>query len=158
MLAIQPMLVTPDVKIAKEPGITIIAHQMRPESSGSIHIKTRTRAAAGDPFNFLARASTASACSRHAHHAPHDEAPALAGLEPEEFAPGRKAQSDDELLDFVHAHRRDDLSSGRHCRWASIRWRWSTTAARARHRGSARRRCLDHADAHLGQHQLRRAS
>ena len=55
MLAIQPMLVTPDVKIAKEAGITVIAHQMRPESSGSIHIKT---ADASKPpainFNFLA--------------------------------------------------------------------------------------------------------
>ena len=53
--AIQPMLVTPDVKIAKEPGITMIAHQLRPESNGSIHIKT---ADASKPpairFNFLA--------------------------------------------------------------------------------------------------------
>src|SRR5437868_1960596 len=40
MVAIQPMLVTPEVKIAKEAGITIIAHQMRPESKGSIHIRS----------------------------------------------------------------------------------------------------------------------
>src|SRR5690348_13500851 len=40
MIAIQPMLVTPDVKIARERGITIIAHQMRPESKGSIHIRS----------------------------------------------------------------------------------------------------------------------
>jgi len=54
MLAIQPMLVTPEVKIAREPGITIIAHQMRPESNGSIHIKSAD--AATPPairFNFL---------------------------------------------------------------------------------------------------------
>src|SRR5205085_5093704 len=54
MIALQPMLVTPEVKLAKETGITIIAQQMRPESKGSIHIKT------SDPaqppairFNFL---------------------------------------------------------------------------------------------------------
>ena len=50
------MLVTPDVKLAKEPGITIIAHQMRPESKGSIHIKTAdAKAAARDPVQFTCR-------------------------------------------------------------------------------------------------------
>jgi choline dehydrogenase len=103
MLAIQPMLVTPEVKIAREPGITIIAHQMRPESKGSIHIKT---ADASKPpairFNFLAE-SIDRECLLATMRITRRlmEAPALAWIEPEEFGPGPQAQSDDELLDYV---------------------------------------------------------
>jgi choline dehydrogenase len=103
MMAIQPLLVTPDVKIAKEAGITVIAHQLRPESKGSIHIKT---ADAGDPpainFNFLAERidrDVLVAAMRTVRRL--FAAPAMAWLEPEEFAPGPQAQSDDELLDYV---------------------------------------------------------
>jgi len=102
MLAIQPMLVTPDVKIAKETGITIIAHQMRPESKGSIHIKTAD--AAKPPairFNFLSESidrecliSTMRITRRLM------DAPAMAWIEPKEFGPGPQAQSDDELIDY----------------------------------------------------------
>ena len=103
MLAIQPMLVTPDVKIAKEAGITVITHQLRPESKGSIHIKS---ADAGKPpainFNFLSERidrDVLLAAMRTTRRLM--QAPALAWLEAQEFAPGREAQSDDELLDFV---------------------------------------------------------
>ena len=103
MIALQPMFVTPDVKLAKEAGITIIAQQMRPESKGSIHIKT---ADASKPpairFNFLAESidrecllSTMRITRRLI------EAPAMTWLGPEEIAPSPKAQSDAELLDFV---------------------------------------------------------
>jgi choline dehydrogenase len=103
MLAIQPMLVTPEVKIAKEPGITIIAHQMRPESKGSIHIKTADASAPpAIKFNFLSESidrecliSTMRITRRLM------EAPAVAWIEPEEFGPGPQAQSDDELIDYV---------------------------------------------------------
>src|SRR5256714_7026537 len=97
------MLVTPDVKIAKEAGITIIAHQMRPESKGSIHIKT---ADASQPpairFNFLSE-SIDRECLLAAMRITRRlmQAPALAWLEPDEFGPGPQAQSDDELLDYV---------------------------------------------------------
>jgi choline dehydrogenase len=103
MLALQPFFVTPDIKLAKETGITIIAQQLRPESKGSIHIKT---ADAGQPpairFNFLSQdidreclLSTMRITRRLM------EAPAMAWLGPAEVAPGPKAQSDAELLDFV---------------------------------------------------------
>src|SRR6185295_2669774 len=103
MIALQPMLVTPEVKLAKETGITIIAQQMRPESKGSIHIKTSDP---GQPpairFNFLSESidrdcllSTMRITRRLM------EAPAMAWLGPQEIAPGPKAQSDAELLDFV---------------------------------------------------------
>jgi choline dehydrogenase len=102
MLAIQPMLVTPEVKIAREPGITIIAHQMRPESRGSIHIKT---ADASQPpairFNFLSE-SIDRACLLAAMRITRRlmQAPALAWVEPEEFGPGPQAQTDEELIDY----------------------------------------------------------
>jgi choline dehydrogenase len=103
MIALQPMLVTPEVKLAKETGITIIAQQMRPESKGSIHIKT---ADASKPpairFNFLAESidrecllSTMRITRRLM------QAPAMTWLDPQEVAPGPRAQSDAELLDFV---------------------------------------------------------
>jgi choline dehydrogenase len=103
LIALQPMFVTPDVKLAKETGITIIAQQMRPESKGSIHIKS---ADASQPpairFNFLAESidrecllSTMRITRRLM------EAPAMEWLDPEEIAPGPTAQSDAELLDFV---------------------------------------------------------
>jgi choline dehydrogenase len=103
MLAIQPMLVTPDVKIAREAGITVIAHQLRPESKGSIHVKS---ADAREPpainFNFLAERIDREcllATMRTARRL--FAAPAMTWLGPEEFGPGPQAQSDDALLDYV---------------------------------------------------------
>jgi choline dehydrogenase len=103
MMAIQPMLVTPDIKIDKQAGITVIAHQLRPESRGSIHIKSTD---AGKPpaitYNFLSE-SIDRECLAGAMRITRRlfEAPAMKWLEPEEFGPGPKAQSDAELLDYV---------------------------------------------------------
>ena len=103
MFTVQPFLVTPDLKLAKETGMTIITHQLRPESKGSIHV---TAADPGKPpairFNFLAERSDRDcvlACMRTVRRIV--EAPPLAWLGAEEFAPGAKAKSDDELIDFV---------------------------------------------------------
>jgi choline dehydrogenase-like flavoprotein len=103
MFTVQPFLVTPDVKLAKEPGMTIITHQLRPDSKGSIHIKS------ADPakppairFNFLAESSDRDcvlACIRTVRRLV--AAPPLAWLGATEFAPGAAAKSDSELLDFV---------------------------------------------------------
>ena len=103
LLALQPMFVTPDVKLANETGITIIVQQMRPESKGSIHVKT---ADASQPpairFNFLAE-SIDRECLLATMRITRRlmEAPALAWLDPEEIGPGHEAQSDAELLDWV---------------------------------------------------------
>jgi choline dehydrogenase len=103
MFTVQPFLVTPDLKLAKETGMTIITHQLRPESKGSIHV---TAADPGKPpairFNFLAERSDRDcvlACMRTVRRLV--EAPPLAWLGAEEFQPGPKVKSDDELLDFV---------------------------------------------------------
>jgi len=103
MLTVQPFLMTADLKLAKEPGITMITHQLRPESKGSIHI---TAADANKPpairFNFLAERTDRDcvlACMRLVRRLV--EAPPLAWLGAKEFAPGPAATTDEELLDFV---------------------------------------------------------
>ena len=103
MFTMQPFLSTPNVKLAKEPGMTIITHQLRPESKGSVHIS------APDPrkhpairFNFLAeRADRDCVLASMRIVRRLVAAPALAWLEAEEFAPGARVNSDEELLDFV---------------------------------------------------------
>ena len=103
MVAIQPLLVTGNMKLAKEAGITVIAHQLRPESRGSIHIKTAdARQSPAINFNFLAERidrEVLLAAMRIVRRL--FAAPAMAWLGPQEFAPGPQAQSDQELLDFV---------------------------------------------------------
>jgi choline dehydrogenase-like flavoprotein len=103
MFTIQPFLMTPALKLAKEPGLTIITHQLRPESKGSVHI---TAADAKKPpairFNFLAERIDRDcllASMRLVRRLV--AAPALAWLGAEEFAPGPKVTSDEELVDFV---------------------------------------------------------
>jgi choline dehydrogenase len=103
MFTVQPFLVTPNLKLAKETGMTIITHQLRPESKGSIHI------ASADPhkppairFNFLAERidRDCTLASMRWVRRLVGAAP-LAWLEAEEFAPGPQAKSDAELLEFV---------------------------------------------------------
>jgi len=103
MFTVQPFLVTPDLKLAKETGMTIITHQLRPESKGSIHITS------ADPttppairFNFLAERIDRD-CTLASMRTVRRlvEAPPLAWLEAHEFAPGPQVKSDEELLDFV---------------------------------------------------------
>ena len=103
MFTMQPFLSTPSVKLAKESGMTMITHQLRPESKGSVHIN------APDPrkhpsirFNFLAERvdrDCVLASMRIVRRLV--AAPDLAWLGAEELAPGPGVNSDEELLDFV---------------------------------------------------------
>jgi choline dehydrogenase len=103
MFTMQPFLSTPNVKLAKESGMTMITHQLRPESKGSVHIN------APDPrkhpsirFNFLAERvdrDCVLASMRIVRRLV--AAPELAWLGAEELAPGPGVHSDEELLDFV---------------------------------------------------------
>ena len=103
MLAVQPFLATPDVRLARKPGLTIITHQLRPESTGSVHVMS---AAPDKPpaisYNFLSERIDRD-CLLAAMRIVRRlvSAPALAWLEPEEFAPGPATGTDAELLDFV---------------------------------------------------------
>jgi choline dehydrogenase len=103
MFMLQPFLVTPDIKLDKEAGITIITHQQRPESRGSIHVSSKD--ATKPPavrFNFLADQIDRD-CIVAAMRTVRKvvEAKPLEWLEAKEFGPGKQAQSDDELIDYV---------------------------------------------------------
>ena len=103
MFMVQPFLVTPDLKLDKQPGIGITTHQMRPESKGSIHITSTDPAKyPAVRFNFLAESidrEAVLACIKTVRKVM--AAPSLAWLGPEEFQPGPNVQTDDEMLDFV---------------------------------------------------------
>ena len=102
-MMVQPFLVTPDLKLAKEPGMSIIAHQLRPDSKGSIHIaSSRADEHPEIRYNFLSEPSDREcvlAVLRLVRKVV--EAPEMSWLEPREFAPGPDVTSDDELLDYV---------------------------------------------------------
>lgn len=102
-IMVQPFLVTPDLKLAKEPGMSIIAHQLRPDSKGSVHAASRDARVHPDiQYNFLAEQSdkdVAVAVMRIARGMV--EAPEMEWLGPREFAPGKDARSDDELIDYI---------------------------------------------------------
>ena len=102
-MMVQPFLATPDLKLDKRPGMAIIAHQLRPDSKGSIHIASPDANVHPDiRFNFLSEQSDRDcvvAVMRIARKLV--EAPEMNWLGPREFAPGTDVQSDDELIDFV---------------------------------------------------------
>ena len=86
-----------------EPGLTGIAHQLRPESRGSVHIQS------ADPthspairFNFLSAAldrQVVTAAVRLTRGLV--EAPAMDEYRGAELAPGDGVETDDEILDWV---------------------------------------------------------
>jgi choline dehydrogenase len=102
-IMVQPFLVTPDIKLDKQPGITIIVHQLRPESTGSIHIKSKDpQTPPAIKFNFLSDSLDRTVLVENIRIARRlMEAPAMAWLGLEELAPGKALQKDDEILDFV---------------------------------------------------------
>ena len=104
MLTVQPFLMTPNLKLAKEPGLTIITHQLRPESKGSVHVT------AADPakppairFNFLAERIDRDCVARRAcaRCGASSRRSRWHGLAPRSSRRAPRSQSDDELLDFV---------------------------------------------------------
>ena len=104
-ISIMPFLVDPNVKLSRQPGITLVVHQLRPESTGSIHI------ASADPnappairFNFLSDSldrDVLLGAMRTARRLM--TAPAMKPLGCIEIAPGTATETDDELLDWVKA-------------------------------------------------------
>lgn len=85
-----------------EPGMTLSAYQLRPESKGSIHIKS------ADPYvapaivpNYLTdREDVRSLIGSMRIARDIVAAPELARYQPREMKPGDDAQTDDELIDF----------------------------------------------------------
>lgn len=100
---LQKMTETGDMELEKHPGITIAPCQLRPESRGSVHIKSAQHDAhpairpnyLHDPLD----QQTAVAGLRWARDLAAQ--PALAQYIEHELEPGEALQSDDELLEFA---------------------------------------------------------
>lgn len=100
---LQKMTETGDMELEKHPGITIAPCQLRPESRGSVHIKSAKHDAhpairpnyLHDPLD----QQTAVAGLRWARDLAAQ--PALAQYIEHELEPGEALQSDDELLEFA---------------------------------------------------------
>jgi choline dehydrogenase len=106
MLGWIPMLTEPSPrgpKIARQSGVTLYAHPMRPESKGRVHIT------AADPrrppainFNFLSSPPDAELTVRAVRIARAImTAPAMTPFQASEVAPGAGRTTDDEILDWV---------------------------------------------------------
>jgi choline dehydrogenase len=105
-ISVIPFLSTKDFKLAPGWGLTMIAHPLRSESVGSIHIASAD--AAKPPairFNFLSAEIDREATVAGMRIVRRlMNAPAMRRLLGEELAPGPSVQSDRELIDWVKAH------------------------------------------------------
>jgi choline dehydrogenase len=90
-------------ELGKEPGITVACYQLRPESTGSIHIQSAdAQTAPAIRFNFLTdEIDRTSLLGGMRWTRRIIGAHAMDDLRGEEERPGANLQSDDELLDWV---------------------------------------------------------
>jgi choline dehydrogenase len=98
-----PMLYDLGPKLSVQSGMTCYAHPMRPESKGHIHITSPdpSRAPAIN-FNFLSSPIDAALTVRAVRIARSImTAPAMAGMQVSEMAPGAAQTTDDEIIGWV---------------------------------------------------------
>ncbi len=98
-----PFLSDPNFRLAKQSGVTAIMNILRSESTGSIHVTSKSpRTPPAVRFNFMTaqldRDVTLEAMRITRRIM---TAPAMQGIATDEIAPGVNIQSDDELLDWV---------------------------------------------------------
>ena len=139
------------------PAITASVANLRPDSRGSSHIVSADpRAHPKIQPNYLSAESdrrVAADSIRITRQIMSTEA--LARFEPDEYLPGPAVTSDEDLAKSRRRHCHDDFPSRQHLQNGTGQpRRRRRNAPRPRHRGLARRRCLDHADDHLGQYQF----
>lgn len=89
-----------------EPGMTVTYYQLRPESMGSIHIKSANPSDyPAINFNFLSNELDRRTIIDGLHWTRRIiAAPGMAHLKGDELKPGEDVQSDDEILDFVRTN------------------------------------------------------
>ena len=114
----RPDLATPDVqfhlvpysvkdpkrrKLQEFPSMVIIAYQLRPESLGSIHIRSANpNVAPAIRFNFLdAEIDRRTLVEGFRMARRVGRAPALQGLRGEEFSPGEQIETDEQILEWI---------------------------------------------------------
>ena len=98
-----PFLSDPNFRLAKQSGVTAIMNILRSESTGSIHVTSKSpRTPPAVRFNFMTaqldRDVTVEAMRITRRIM---TAPAMRGVATDEIAPGVNIQSDDELLDWI---------------------------------------------------------
>jgi choline dehydrogenase len=98
-----PFLSDPNFRLAKQSGVTAIMNILRSESTGSIHVTSKSpRTPPAVRFNFMTaqldRDVTVEAMRITRRIM---TAPAMRGVATDEVAPGVNIQSDDELLDWI---------------------------------------------------------
>ncbi|MGA9011802.1 MAG: GMC family oxidoreductase N-terminal domain-containing protein [Acetobacteraceae bacterium] len=98
-----PFLSDPNFRLAKQSGVTAIMNILRSESTGSIHVTSKSpRTPPAVRFNFMTaqldRDVTLEAMRITRRIM---TAPAMQGIATDEIAPGVNIQSDDELLDWI---------------------------------------------------------
>ena len=130
-LKTRPELATPDVqmhlvpyaikdpkqrKLQDFPSMTVSVYQLRPESLGSIHIRSaESGRSTGDPLQFSGRPDRSA---RHGGRLPMIRrivgGGPLDALRGEEHSPGREVKTDAEILTWIRKQLADGLSSDRH--------------------------------------------
>ena len=102
-MTVMAFLVGPNITLDTQPGVTLIVHQLRPDSTGSIHIKAPyAHIPPAIRFNFLS-ATTDQQCLLGGMRTSRKimQADALRWLEPREIGPGADLQSDADMLAWV---------------------------------------------------------
>ena len=157
MLTVQPFLVTPNLKLAKQAGNDHHHPPAAPREQGQHPRRSRPmpRKPPAIRFNFLAERSDRDcvlACMRtvRAWSRPRR----WRGSAPRSSSPARRCKSDDELLDFVTRTAETTYHPVGTCRMGSDPAAVVDDRLRVHGiAGLARRRRVDHADADLRQHQ-----
>ena len=98
-----PFLSTPNFKLAKGSGVTAIMNILRSESTGSIHVSSKSpKQQPAVRFNFMsARLDQEVTLEAMRITRRIMTAPAMRDIATDEIAPGVNIQADDELLDWV---------------------------------------------------------
>ena len=98
-----PFLADPNFKLAKNSGVTAIMNILRSESTGSIHVSSKSpNKQPAVRFNFMsARLDQEVTLEAMRITRRIMTAPSMRGIATDEIAPGVNIQADDELLDWV---------------------------------------------------------
>lgn len=98
-----PFTANENFQLRDEPGVTVVVTQLRPDSTGSIHIKSPDpQAPPAIRFNFLSASGDAEVLVSAVRETRRFmAAPTMAAVLGEERSPGRAQQSDEEIVEWI---------------------------------------------------------
>ena len=102
-VAFFPFTATKNFKLAREPGLTAVVNLLRPDSTGSIHLRSPDpQAPPAIRFNFLSARTDGEILVAGVRKTRRIVgAPAMDVYRDKEAAPGADVESDDEILDWI---------------------------------------------------------